>query len=360
MAELLKNYYSEDLIERIGKDLSKHCKNFEYKSFKSTTYTAHFKKLELKERMRFITESIHQFLPFPYKEQVSIIRKVAPNYGGLQGMIFPDFVQVYGLSNFETSLSALEDLTQYSTAEFAIRPFILKYPKTMEYMLRWSKSENFHVRRLASEGCRPLLPWAPRLSQFIKNPAPVLEILNILKNDSEDYVYRSAANNLNDISKDHPELAIKTAKEWLKSGKNSKWAAKHGMRTLLKKGDQNAMGLFGFGNTKNILVKSFKIENNSIKIGDNSTLSINIINTGKKAKFRLEYAIYYLKKNGSHSEKVFQLFEKEMDTNVLTKQIKKCDFKNLTTRKHYTGSHFISLIVNGERQSKIKFELVEP
>jgi|TARA_Y100001960_G_C14734217_1_gene859374 3-methyladenine DNA glycosylase AlkC len=44
--------------------------------------------------------------------------------------------------------------------EFAIRTFLKNFPeKTMEYIQIWSKNENYHVRRLASEGIRPNLPW---------------------------------------------------------------------------------------------------------------------------------------------------------------------------------------------------------
>jgi 3-methyladenine DNA glycosylase AlkC len=78
--------------------------------------------------------------------------------------------------------------------------------RTLARLREWARDPHPHVRRLVSEGTRPRLPWAPRLVAFQKDPRPVLELLELLKDDPELLVRRSVANNLNDIGKDHPEL----------------------------------------------------------------------------------------------------------------------------------------------------------
>ena len=108
---------------------------------------------------------------------------------------------------------------RYSTAEFAVRPFIIKHEARMiAQMTAWTEHDNEHVRRLASEGCRPALPWGQALTSFKKDPSPVLQILERLKADPSLYVRKSVANNLNDISKTHPDLITELARDWY--GKN--------------------------------------------------------------------------------------------------------------------------------------------
>ncbi|MCH2233835.1 MAG: DNA alkylation repair protein [Crocinitomicaceae bacterium] len=358
MTTLLKDSYNKELIQSIGERLKSEWSKFNKKEFLKSTYTNEFLTLELKDRMRWIAKKMNDSLPIPYKQQIEFIKPLAPHYPALQGIIFPEFVHTFGLEDPTTSIEALEYLTQYSTGEFAIRPFLIKYPKTIDTMVEWSKHKNFHVRRLASEGTRPLLPWAPKLPEYIKDPTPILPILENLKNDPEDYVYRSVANNLNDISKDHPELALNIAEKWIGSSDSANWAAKHGMRTLLKKGHPDAMKLFGFGDISAIQVQDFNLENHKIKIGEFTRLNIKLLNSGKSSKFRIEYMIHYLKKNGKHNTKVFQIAEKQIKPNEKVDYSKKLDFKDLSTRKHYAGQHFVSLSINGNRLNKLEFELV--
>lgn len=77
-------------------------------------------------------------------------------------------------------------------------------------LLKWSEHENEHVRRLASEGSRPRLPWGKSIPALKLDPSPVLPILEKLMQDESLYVRKSVANNLNDISKTHPHLLRKS------------------------------------------------------------------------------------------------------------------------------------------------------
>jgi 3-methyladenine DNA glycosylase AlkC len=236
MPEPLKNMYSKDYLNNFAGTFAKIYPEFNKTKFLNLVFDKEWDKKELKQRMRHISICLHEVLPADYKKSIEILKKAVVHSKGFLAMTFPDYVEVYGLDDYNTSVSALELFTQYGSSEFAIRPFVVKYPeKVMPQMVKWAKHKNHHVRRLASEGCRPRLPWAIGLPEFKKNPAEVLKVLEILKNDESEYVRKSVANNLNDISKDNPVLAIQTAKRWYGKSPRTDWIIKHGMRGLLKK-----------------------------------------------------------------------------------------------------------------------------
>jgi len=214
----LKALFNQAFVRDLAAAIAAASQGFDTADFEHRVFDAEWDERELKQRMRHITDTMHATIPDDYKAQIKVLNKVAPTVkDGLLGMIFPDFVQQYGLDDYETSVRAMEHFTQYSTAEFAVRPFIEKYPKMMTQMLAWADHPNEHVRRLSSEGCRPRLPWGMALKAFKKDPAPILPILEKLKTDEALYVRKSVANNLNDIVKDNPDIVLKTAKRWLKT-----------------------------------------------------------------------------------------------------------------------------------------------
>jgi 3-methyladenine DNA glycosylase AlkC len=355
----LKDEYNKIYVEKLAREVGKIEPAFKLESFVKAIINKNWEEKELKERIRFITNSLNDYLPFNYKKQVDILLKVAPNFGGLQGMVFPDFVQVYGLKDFQTSIDTLAIFTQYSTSEFAIRPFIEKYPKkTIEQLIQWSIHENHHVRRLASEGSRPKLPWASPLREFIKDPTPVLPILENLKNDDSEYVRKSVANHLNDISKTQPELVLTIAKEWIGQTKNTDWIVKHGLRTLLKKGDKRALAIFKLDDASGLKIKELSLKKDSIKIGDDLFFSFDINNeTNQERSIRLEYKIAYVKANGTSSKKVFQISEFTLGKKESKDFTRKQRFTDFTTRKHYPGIHEVFIVVNGEEKCKNSFTL---
>lgn len=172
----------------------------------------------------------------------------------------------------------MEEFTKSSSSEFVIRHFINNYPNTMNKMLEWSKSSNYHVRRLSSEGCRPRLPWAIGLPIFQRDPSLIIPILDNLKLDSEMYVRKSVANNINDISKDNPDIVIDLCKKWLKEYENNEnlwWIVKHGLRTLLKQGNKEALNIFGYESFDTYVVNNF-IFDKKVKLGDKLNFSFEI------------------------------------------------------------------------------------
>jgi len=365
MAELLKNIYNERFFEGFLTNLKRVIPELDDLSLVNDIYCDDWEILELKQRMRQISTSLSKYLNSEFKlasgqivELVNLLIAQKQNQA-LEYMFLPDFIEIYGIDDYKTSIVAFETITKYTSCEFAIRPFIVRYQDPlMDQMLAWSKNENHHVRRLSSEGCRPRLPWAMALPKFKKDPKLIIPILKNLKDDKSEYIRKSVANNLNDLTKDNPEIVIQLTKKWIGKSEKTDWILKHGCRTLLKQGNQVVMQLFGFGSTNNIEVLSFKVENTTIEVGDYLNFSFELQNNNKSTtKIRLEYVVYYQKANGTLTKKVYQISEKEHSPNSLIRIERSRSFKPITTRKFHSGLHQIAVIVNGIEQKRYDFLL---
>lgn len=355
----LKDQIDEAFIHKLSHDLKSVYPAFKSEAFQQALNTKALEPLGLKQRVRTITITIHKLLQCSYPDQIKILVKVAPHTKGLGAMIFPDFVEVYGLEHFDVSIDALKYFTPFFSSEFAIRHFIRRYPaKTYKIMKSWASDKDPHVRRLASEGNRPRLPWSFKLDQYIRDPAPVLAILNELKSDDSLYVRKSVANSLNDVAKDHPELVLDLAKKWIGQSESTDWVIKHGLRSLLKKGSQKALRLFGTAAVKQVTVRSLKFKNPKAKIGTRIEFEFELINQEVKAKsLRVEYAIHYAKSSGVRSKKVFKLSERLFERGR-HKLERSHSLRQMTTRKHFPGKHSLDIVINGEVKISKNFYLV--
>lgn len=365
MATPLKEYYSQLYYRQLAEDLKAVIPGFDPKIFLKKIYVADFEVKELKQRMRHTTHVIHEFLPdnfvlaWPLVSRVIDQRSLNGKGGGLADLIFPDYIEVYGIDHLKIALQAIEKTTQYISCEFAIRPFLLRYEKeTMQQMLKWSKHKSHHVRRFASEACRPRLPWGLAAPSLKRDPSAVLAVLENLKADPSEWVRKSVANNLNDIAKDHPSIVLDIAKKWSGVSKETDAIIKHGSRTLLKSGHAEILKHYGL-DASLITVKKFVIDTPSIATGDTLEFSFVIKNMAEKEQLvRLEYAIYYFMKNGQHSKKVFKISERIYPAAAQVSVLKKHRFVAITTRTYYTGKHRLSVIVNGEEKAVGEFNLV--
>ena len=258
------------------------------------------------------------------------------------------------------NIIALTHFTQFSSSEFAVRPYIIKYQKQMiNQHLIWSKHKNYHVRRLASEGIRPRLPWAMALLDFKKDPSPIIPILNNLMADEQEYVRRSVANCINDISKDHPQIVIDLVKNNINKSTETDKLLKHASRGLLKKGNAEILKLFGLNNEHLVNLLSLQIDKLKIQIGKSFNFTFSVQLQEKIAsQVRLEYNIYYVKANGKQSAKIFQIGTYLLQPNQTVEVNKKHSFINLTTRKHYAGMHKIAIVANGNEIGFLDFELL--
>ncbi|WP_166243203.1 DNA alkylation repair protein [Paenibacillus turpanensis] len=358
--EPLKNLFDEAYAVKLAGALREAQPSFDPDQFTNGILTEEWDKLELKQRIRHITINMAACLPEGYGDALSVLRQAAPQFEGLQGLVFPDYVEVYGLEQPELSLSVLEWFTRFSTAEFAIRPFILREPKeTMRQLEAWAEHENHHVRRLASEGCRPRLPWACALPLFKRDPAPILPILEKLKQDPSEYVRRSVANNLNDISKDHPGLVLDIARSWLGKDPHTDWIIRHACRGLLKKSVPEALELFGFPPSPHLEAAGFEAAPKELLMGEEVLLSFTLHNhAAEPLKVRVEYGIDFVKANGQRSRKIFAWSEKPLPPGEHRMQTKQ-SFRPITTRKHYPGLHQAVLLVNGQVVAEEEFLVKE-
>ena len=359
MAEPFKNMFNSKSVGEFATAIKSVYNSFKKEEFLKSIFDETWDSLELKARGRKICMSLGEYLPKNYSDALDVIDKVVSAYKGICLFSFTDYVEVYGQndSDLELSISALGRYTQYSSSEFAVRPFIIKHQKRMmDQMYAWSKDENEHIRRLSSEGCRPQLPWGQVLTEFKKDPSPILPILEQLKTDSSLYVRKSVANNLNDISKTHPDIVIKIANEWHGKNEHTDWILKHGLRTLLKKGNRDALALFGYDDVESVKMDGFALDRKVTQIGGDIVFSFTV-SVKEATKTRLEYAIDYVKSNGKRSRKIFQISEIPLKKDETRQYTKKHSFMDLTTRRHYPGKHSITLIVNGIDRGTLDFEL---
>jgi 3-methyladenine DNA glycosylase AlkC len=360
MAEPLKNLYNPALVNRIAEETARVYKPFKTKSFIQSVLDKSWEEKELKQRTRHIVLSLHKHLPVSYPEQVQVLKKVAPHFTGYPAVLFPDFIEVFGMDDPDISIGALELFTQYSTSEFAVRPFIMRYEKQMlKQHLKWAGHDNHHVRRLASEGIRPRLPWAMALPAFKKDPSKILPVLELLKNDESEYVRRSVANCLNDISKDHANVVLEIVNRWKGQSKETDWIVKHASRGLLKQGHTAALSSFGLNHAVKALVANLTLSRKKVKIGEEMLFEFDLELLEKNEhQIRVEYRIYFVKANGKLSGKIFQVGTYGMKPKQKMSTSRTHKFADLTTRKHYRGMHKLTVVVNGKEMAETTFELI--
>ena len=363
MPEALKNLINYELLHKIATDIQAVYNPFQVEAFVRSILDESWDSLELKDRTYKVATCMGKYLPQDYPAAIGIIDRVVMLYGTwLDGFswFFPVFVELFGQDEtyWDISVAALERYTPYASSEIAVRPFIIKHEeRMMAQMYVWAKHENELVRRLACEGCRPALPWAPALNSFKKDPAPILPILEQLKADPSLHVRKSVANNLNDISKTHPDLVLRIAKEWYGVNEYTDWIVKHACRTLLKKGNRDALALFGYDDIAAVDTGGFALGAASVPIGGDLTFSF-WVQVEAQTKVRLEYGIDFVKSGGRRSRKIFQISEPSLKDKEKKAYAKTHSFADLSTRKHYPGLHSITLIVNGAEQGTLDFELM--
>ena len=359
MAEKLKDlFFTTSFIAQLGDAIQQIYPDFDKEQFTSLVYDGTWETKELKAKMRHVTHCSHKALPEDYPEALEILTKIASAFRGFEAMVFPDYVECYGLDHWDLSLSALAFFTKLCSSEFAIRPFLARDPERAMATLRvWAEDEDHNVRRLASEGCRPRLPWAMALPTFKKDPSLILPVLEKLKNDDSEYVRKSVANNLNAISKDHPELVLDICERWIGQTKNTDWIVRHACRTMLKAGNRRALLLFGFADPTDMGVENLRLDEETLSIGEDLHFAFDLrVNAQEACKVRLELGAYYVKARGKLSRKVFHIREDCFAPGIHSIS-RKHSFADQSTRKHYPGEHQISIIVNGVEKAKANFEL---
>ncbi|MBV1933738.1 MAG: DNA alkylation repair protein [Parvibaculaceae bacterium] len=331
-------------------------------------------ELELKQRATLIRKALEETLPSDFTEACKLmIAAMHPasdidlsgtvmDADGVRGwaiMSMAEYVSEHGLDDYETSLETLKELTKRFTAELAIRAFFISNtPHTLTHVERWARDENHHVRRLASEGSRPRLPWALRLPEFIADPTPVVALLETLKDDPEEYVRRSVANNLNDIAKDHPDLVADIARRWLKGASPArKKLVKHACRTLIKQGHTKTLEAFGYSEPV-LSVGEITLKNATVELGSHLEFEVSITSDSPSTQpLIIDYVIHHQKANGTTSPKVFKWKTLDLPAGKSLTVSKKHAVKPITTRVYYAGLHQVEIQINGKSFGKADFDL---
>jgi 3-methyladenine DNA glycosylase AlkC len=369
MAEPLKNYYGPDVPVRIARMIKEVDSGFDEDAFLADALDG-YQALELTPRARQIAQALGRHLPQDYERAIEIlIASLGPKLqvAELTGMdvfvylphVF--FVAEFGVDHFEASMRAQYELTQRFSAEYSIRVFLERYlQQTLGRLREWAFDSNVHVRRLVSEGTRPRLPWAPRLRAFQDDPRPVLELLELLKDDPELFVCRSVANNLNDIGKDNPAALIETCRRWMRDASPQRsWLVRHALRSAVKRGEPEALEILGFLPATGVQVRDVHIAPAVASIGDSITFTVELSNEGSATqRLLIELRVHFVKANARPSPKVFALKELELRPNGSVQLTKKISLAQHTTRTHYPGQHRVEVLVNGRPSATSVFDIV--
>jgi 3-methyladenine DNA glycosylase AlkC len=309
--------------------------------------------LELTARVDLLADRLARALPQPFPAAVEVLWRAldSPSFVGWMTLPCGSFVAKRGISDPEVALPLLAGLTPRWSSEGPIRPFIERHPElTYDHLRRWATDADEHVRRLVSEGTRPRLPWAPQLRGLIADPSPNLPLLDVLVDDSSPYVRRSVANHLNDISKDHPRLAIELARGWIARSDGPAWVVRHGLRTLVKRGDPDALQLLGVATDADIRLTDLAIDRSQVPIGDEATFTFTVELSPQQPNAVdavIDYRVHYLGATGVKAPKVFKLTRRRLQPGIPVIVTRRHRFEHVSIRRILPGPHAIDVQVNG-------------
>ncbi|WP_420080501.1 DNA alkylation repair protein [Streptomyces sp. JL4002] len=313
-------------------------------------------------RVTAVRDAVLADLPADWPGFEAVVRTALADEAFQGWMTFPvnEAVAVRGLEPFEPGLALLRELTPRLTAESAVRPFLRADPaRALAAVREWTQDPDPHVRRLASEGTRPRLPWAPQLPAFVADPRPALPVLDDLYRDPSEYVRRSVSNHLNDISRDHPELAVETAGRWLAGpAPTTDRVVRHGLRTLVKAGRPEALTLLGHAPDVPVTVRGPVVTTARVAVGEYLVFDYAVTNTGTlPADLVVDYVVHHTKANGTRTPKVFKLVTRALAPGATLTGTKRHSFKPITTRRYHSGEHLVQLQVNGRVRGEAAFSL---
>lgn len=374
MPEPLKNFYSRDLITMMGRHLKRVHPAFDLDGFVHDATTG-LDALELKQRSARIRDALHRHLPAQLEQAIDVmlaslhphdnveLSSSGMDADGIRGwavMPMSDLVGRRCGEAFDAALLAQKEMTKRFSSEFGIRHLILHdQDRAMTALCAWARDENYHVRRLASEGTRPRLPWAMQLPAFMADPAPCLPILETLKDDPVEYVRRSVANHLNDIAKDNPDTTAQVCSRWMNGGSEQRRKlVRHALRTLVKQGHPLALETLGFGAAE-IELAPLQIRTPVVRFGEALAFESEIRSTARRSQqLVVDFIVHWRKANGETAPKVFKLKTLALEPGESVRIRKHHPIRPITTRKYYPGIQAVELQINGRACGRQEFELV--
>jgi 3-methyladenine DNA glycosylase AlkC len=365
--EPLKNALGTGAIGRLSQSVQRVIPVFDAGAFRLEAEQA-LANLPLKARVSALVQLLDQSLP-PFAEVAPALCDLPaqwdagdPNdpYRGFAAWPVIDYVAHAGLEYPDAALPLLARLTPLFSAEFAVRPFIERYPDRLQsQLLAWAEDPDPHVRRLASEGSRPRLPWGMQLSGRRESPELAWPLLSRLKADSSRYVQKSVANHLNDLTKDHADAVVAVCRDWLSEtsvNPVTQWVVKHGLRTLIKQGHAGALSLVGVVQQP----VSLHLEADAA-VSWSGQLAFQVdLQASLEAPLVLDFAIVFARQKGRQTAKVFKWKHFTPVPGEDYRLNKHYSFAPISTRRYYPGAHQLQVYVNGELMASAVFELLPP
>ncbi len=357
----LKDWFDEARYRALARLMKPAAPGFDSKRFLAATLEG-LEERSLMQRLHQTSLAFDQALAGSFRQKTAVLQEIAPRVSHqFVGIFLSDYVATFGLDDPAFSLKALRCFTRFGSAEFAVRSFLLRdLEGTLRVMRSWAVDSDEHVRRLASEGSRPRLPWGLRLQELVRDPSPTASILDALRDDASLYVRKSVANHLNDITKDHPDWVLARLAGWdIDAAEHRRWIAKHACRTLIKRGHPQALALFGFGQ-KPVVEAAISVSPARLELGGVLTLKARLVSQAKRPqRLAVDYVVHYVRAGGT-SAKVFKWAEIDLAPGGVAELVKKQPLRDFTTRRHYPGRHRVELQINGHRLAETRFDLNVP
>lgn len=359
-------------VESLAGDLVRVVPSFDAEGFIATVM-AQLPQLELKARIACVADALAYYLPADVDVATKIIIAALPlhddatftgsDYGIYTYAPYSDFIARYACAreSLDASFEALKETTKHFTAEDALRYFLNAFPdETMKMVAQWSRDPDYHVRRLASEGTRPKLPWSPRITLPIDAAIPILDELFA---DSSRFVTQSVANHLNDITTIDPELALATLGRWREADrqrpKEMEFLIRQSLRTLIKKGHPGAFEFLGLSTTPAVEVVTLRLDATAVAIGDGLGIDCTLRATGTTTeRIVIDYVLTYPRARSGQAETVFkgttiQLAPGESRTVSRTQPL-----RSTSSRKLGPGGGRVHIQINGRRIAEAAFDLL--
>ncbi len=365
MAEPLKQLINAEVVAFLATQLNQRFTQFNKSQFQQQVL-AELAVLSLTQRVSLIADKIASQLPADFNKVSPDLVVLAGNWpasentDGWQNYIAWPLINYAGHAGLKTpdlGLTVLAALTPLFTAEFAIRPYLEQhFELTYQRMLLWTQSNDPHLRRLASEGLRPRLPWGIRLNHIPLEKA--LALLEQLKDDDSVYVQKSVANHLNDLSKEHPQQILDLCRHWQENATPARqWIIRRALRTLQKQADPSTLALLGY-QADLPLSTTFKLAETGCRIGEAVTLQLTIQNLSSQPQpLLIDYELGLVRANDKLLSKVFFWQRILLASNQKISIEKQQKMRQLSTRKLYPGEHNIVLRINGQLQARQSFVL---
>ncbi|MBJ7456839.1 MAG: DNA alkylation repair protein [Thermoleophilia bacterium] len=355
-----KDEFSPALVDHLGAEIGRAWPGFPREEWRTRALDG-LDELRLLERVAHLSRVLGDLLPPSFPDAAAVLHEAlrSETLDGWMTLPCGWMVADRGIDEPEVALPLLAALSPRFSSEGTVRPFIRRHPEiTYGYLREWASDPDHEVRRLVSECTRPRLPWAPQLPTHIADPQLGIVFLDMLFDDPSEYVRRSVANHLNDISKDHREVALECARRWGAASTRGEFVVRHGLRTLVKRGDPEALGLLGYAHGNLVTLDAIDCAPAVVAIGEQVTLTA-VLSVDEPTRAAIDYVVHYQGATGLKAGKVFKLTSRDLRPGHPETIVRRHRFRHVSIRTIRPGRHRIEIQVNGRVLGGCDIEVVE-